>query len=337
MGNYNISNIPISVIMCVYNAEEYLDISVKSILEQDFTDYEFIIVNDASTDDTSNILSSFKDKRIKIIENKKNLGLTKSLNRALKLAKGEYIARMDADDISLSNRFSVQYSYLQNHLEIDIVGSQVIHFDNDKEYFFSKPETTQSINTSLFYSNPIMHPSVMIRKSFIINNELSYREKLKYSQDYGLWIDSHLKGRIVNLNKILLHYRISSNNITSSTKHDSGKRHLEIFDLLFDANNIQLTNEEKFNYVQSIYSPNFKIDYHILKIAFSKILSGVYKNEEYNVDILKNIFGYIWLKNIIRKRNIMRIFSVYTYYGIKETFRRFKSDWKLKSRYYKSM
>ena len=117
--------------MSVYNGEKYLKQAIDSILTQDFKDFEFIIVNDASTDKTAQILDKYDNARIKVLVNKKNLGLAKSLNIAIKQAKGEYIARMDDDDISLPSRFSKQLEYLQKYSDVGVLGTQ-IDVINDK-------------------------------------------------------------------------------------------------------------------------------------------------------------------------------------------------------------
>ncbi len=137
-------NPKVSVIMSVYNGDKYLREAIESILNQTFTDFEFIIVNDGSTDNSLEIIESYDDERIKTINNKKNIGLTKSLNKALKFAKGKYIARQDADDVSLPNRFEKQVEYLDSHPEVALVGTSVYLIDENgkiigKRIAFAKP------------------------------------------------------------------------------------------------------------------------------------------------------------------------------------------------------
>ena len=116
----------ISVVMSVYNDSGNLESSISSVLNQDFQDFEFLIMNDGSSDDTQNILNKFlKDKKIKIFKNKKNLGLTKSLNLLLAESKGEYVARQDSDDLSISERFTKQLNYIENN-NLDLCGSRAI-------------------------------------------------------------------------------------------------------------------------------------------------------------------------------------------------------------------
>jgi glycosyltransferase involved in cell wall biosynthesis len=113
----------ISVVMSVYNGEKYLRQAIESILQQTYTDFEFIIIDDGSTDSSREIIQSYDDKRIRLVINEQNIGLTKSLNKGIRLAKGEFIARMDADDISLPQRFEKQVAYLDSHPEVGVLGT----------------------------------------------------------------------------------------------------------------------------------------------------------------------------------------------------------------------
>ncbi len=127
----------ISVVLPVYNSEKYIAEAVQSILDQTFTDFELLIINDASTDGTLQILESFKDDRLKIINNPTNLKVVKSLNKGLELAQGEFIARMDADDIAYPQRFEKQIAYFKKYPQVDVCGTWVQAFGDDNFIFFS--------------------------------------------------------------------------------------------------------------------------------------------------------------------------------------------------------
>ena len=157
----------ISVLMSVNNGERYLKQSIDSIIHQTFNDFEFIIINDGSNDDSLKIIKSYNDNRIKLINNKKRLGLTKSLNIGLKSCKSDIIARMDADDISKKDRFEKQYHYLLKNKDIAVLGGQVILIDqNDNELKQNPryPLSNQLIKWELFNEVPFCHPSIFIRK-----------------------------------------------------------------------------------------------------------------------------------------------------------------------------
>lgn len=199
----------ISVLTAVYNGTPYLREAIDSILNQTFSDFEFIIINDGSTDETAEILSSYTDPRIRIIKNSKNLGLTKSLNIGLKIARGIYIARMDADDIALPERLQIEKKFLDNHLDIVAVGSEIDLINEDgkkvgEKHLIQYPEI---IRFRMVIANQLAHPTILFRKSIIIENG-GYDEHFKYAQDYELW--SRLNERNYHFSNIaasLLRYR----------------------------------------------------------------------------------------------------------------------------------
>jgi len=180
----------ISVIMSVFNGEEYLEESIKSILNQTFKDFEFIIVNDGSTNRTEEILEKYqsKDPRIKIIVNEENIGLTKSLNKAIDISRGKYIARQDADDISLPQRLEKQVEFLETHNEIKVLGTFGYKIDKDGDILAEQtlPISLEQIKKTLIKTNPFIHSSVMMEKE-IIDRVGKYNEKFRTSQDYELW------------------------------------------------------------------------------------------------------------------------------------------------------
>ena len=178
----------VSVVMPVYNTrEEYLCEAIESILDQTFTDFEFIIVDDGSDERTKRIIDSYCDDRIIVVTNIENIGITKSLNKGISIAKGKYIARMDSDDISSFDRFEKQVAYLESHPNINILGTYV--YDGDQiRYEFS--DISQKERRTLFILENVgpIHPSVMIRKIFFDNNRIRYNEDFRFAQDYELWI-----------------------------------------------------------------------------------------------------------------------------------------------------
>ena len=180
----------ISVIMSVYNEEKYVQESIESILSQSFKDFEFIIVNDGSFDRTEEILKDWakKDSRIKIITNEKNIGLTKSLNKAIKIAQGKYIARQDADDISLFQRLEKQVEFLERNPGIKILGTFGYLITQNKDVLGKEivPVSSQAIKKALIKKNPFMHNSIMIEKE-TLDKVGGYNEKFIVVQDYELW------------------------------------------------------------------------------------------------------------------------------------------------------
>ncbi|OQY14044.1 MAG: hypothetical protein B6I30_01800 [Desulfobacteraceae bacterium 4572_187] len=217
-------NPKISVVMSVYNGKKHLKEAVESVLCQSCQDFEFIIVNDASTDKTNEILESFDDPRIKIIKNTENMGLTKSLNIGIKAAKGKYIARMDADDISLPHRFEIQVEYLERNPECAVAGSSYYQIDDKGticsfiEVLTNDPDIKEGLKTQNWFG----HGSVMMKKDAFLKAG-GYNEKYKFAQDYDLWLRLAAEHRLANIKEPLYCWRVSSSNI--SKLKSSEQRH----------------------------------------------------------------------------------------------------------------
>lgn len=209
----------ISVIMAAYNTEKYLDVSIKSILNQTFSNFELIIINDASKDNSLNIIDKYQkiDKRIQLLNNRKNIGPAASRNRGLKIARGKFIAILDADDISLPRRLETQHQFLEDHPDIFLCGSGTICIDESGNTI-EVPEIVvgyKLIETILPRRNCIAHSSIMFR-----NNAFFYREKFVYSHDYDFYLILLSKGlNLENLEDRLVKYRTTSGNITFSKKN----------------------------------------------------------------------------------------------------------------------
>lgn len=196
------NNPEISVIMSVYDGQSCLLEAVESILNQTFKDFEFIIIDDGSTDRTPEILKEYarKDERIKIITNPKNIGLTKSLNQAIKEAKGKYIVRMDADDISLPERLEQQIEFMRKNPEAGLLGTTYYEMNLKGEIVGDKffPTSNKKLKKVLIKYNPFFHASVMIRKEILDRIGL-YNENIPKAQDYDLWFRIAKDYKIANL------------------------------------------------------------------------------------------------------------------------------------------
>lgn len=198
----------ISVIMPAYNGEQYLQEAIQSILDQTEKNFEFVIINDGSTDNTWKMLKNNSDTRIRLFQNEKNIGLAGSLNKGLALARGMYITRMDADDIALPKRFEKQIAYLECHPEVGVLGSQMMITDAKGKVTgtYRVPQTHGAILWRLFFGNPMAHPTVMFRRTVLRENE-GYDTTLGASQDKELWARLIHRTQFANLNENLLKYR----------------------------------------------------------------------------------------------------------------------------------
>lgn len=226
------TNPTISVIMPVYNGEKFLSMAIDSILEQSFEDFEFIIIDDGSSDGTEGIIKSYSDPRIVYLNNQSNKGLSHSLNLGIKRALGQYIARMDADDISSNNRFETQINYLEKNNEVDILGSAAYLIDENDKIFgkANKPKSHIEIMWQSLFSTPLIHPTIMGRTAIFKDN--FYDESAKNSEDYELWsrLLFEKKAILHNLDIPLINYRVHSKSFTRSLdpkmQHNSLKNQL---------------------------------------------------------------------------------------------------------------
>ena len=210
----------ISVIMPFYNCEKFLDESIWSILNQTFSDFEFIIINDASTDKSEEIVKKYlTDKRIIYIKNTENKWIVFNLNKVIDLVKGEFVARMDGDDISEKSRFQEQLDFLEKNKDICLVWSFVELIDENWEKIWTLEKNIQNekIKKDLFLYSQFIHPSVMIRTDIL--KKYKYREEFLYCEDYDLWFRLIYWWLLTaNLDKYLLKYRIHSNSSSKNSK-----------------------------------------------------------------------------------------------------------------------
>ena len=232
----------ISVVMPAYNAENYIAEAIESILNQTYTDFEFLIINDGSTDRTEEIILSYKDERIVYLKNEKNSGIVYTLNRGLKSAKGQYIARMDADDISMPERFEKQIEFMERHKDIGALGTSIVIFgEGINERRFDFEVDNNSLKSNLFFNSCFAHPSVMIRREIITKYNILYEEEYQGREDFVMWWRIAAVSKLASLQVPLLYYRQHNNQITKNLSQDhkkqSGKflsERLKIFTCDFD-------------------------------------------------------------------------------------------------------
>lgn len=214
------SDLRLSVVMSIYKEPEaWIRLSIDSILGQTVSDFEFIIINDNPARAENDLLLQEyqqKDSRIRVIRNAENLGLTKSLNLGLQAARGKYIARMDADDFAFPERFAVQLQYMQEHP--DCIASSGLAYLWDGSNIIGKMYRPVDYPEILYYSfssSPFVHPLLMMRRESLANYGIRYDEDFRYSQDYKLAVDMLKVGKIGNVNRCLLKYRVSTQQISS--------------------------------------------------------------------------------------------------------------------------
>lgn len=207
----------ISVLMCVRNGQKHIGKSIESVLSQTFENFEFLILDDESKDETAEIIREYsKDKRIKVFKNEENLGLTRSLNKLLKLSRGEYVAIIDSDDIAKEKRLQKQISFMDEEKDIAMVASNCDVVDDNSVFLYTHcpPSNDTALRWSLTFRNPIRHSTVMIRRSCLFKTGM-YDESFSCAQDYDMWqrMSSHFKIAVIpeTLAEIRVHEKTISN------------------------------------------------------------------------------------------------------------------------------
>ena len=204
----------ISVVMPAYNAERYLKEAIDSVLAQSYTHFELILLNDGSTDSTENIILSYKDPRIRYIANEKNIGLIETLNKGIELSTGEFILRMDADDVCLPERFEKQVAFMNLNPTVGAAGTAYYSLSDKglkKFPVLTEPGVLKSV---LLFNSCLCHPSVIIRKSVLEQHAIRYNKNYMHSEDYGLWVELVKVSKLANLPDLLLKYRYHTGQIS---------------------------------------------------------------------------------------------------------------------------
>ena len=291
--------IKVSVIMPAYNAEKYLVEAIDSILNQTFTNFELIIINDGSTDNTAKIVEKYvqQDNRIHFINNKENKGLIAVLNEGLDAACGEYIARMDSDDISLPDRFAKQVKYMDKHPECGLLGTCYKMFGDSNEVIMLPKQVTI---IDMLTGGWVAHPTVMMRKSIMDKYHFRYDSDYVAAEDYDLWTRLVQVTEVHNLQEVLLNYRWHGENV-SITKAEIQKQN--VIRIQRNVANILVNNRAIFDkYFKSVRWLYF-LGIPIIKIQkyeafkFKYYLFGV-------LPIMKiknnDVYLFFVLKNIVR-------------------------------------
>lgn len=314
----------ISVVMSVYNGEKYLSEAIESILCQTYKDFEFIIINDGSTDKSLSIIEKYKaqDERIVIID-RKNKGLIASLNEGIDKARGKYIARMDADDISLPERFDEELKVMESDKEIVVCGSWINVFSENKKNKIKKYFVEdKKIKANLLMSCCFAHPSVMIRKDAFIDNNIWYDKNYTHAEDYHLWTQLAKIGKFYNIPKALLKYRFLETSITRIADKNESQRK-EVYTNIF-CETLKLINYERTNReieINTIISHKDrmkvnKLNLNELQVYFERIVHANHKVNFADDFTLKLMLGNRWLLNFMIHKNIKSLFSRYFLYGV---------------------
>ncbi len=289
----------LSIIITTYNSGKYISQAIESVLEQTFGDFELIIINDGSTDNTKEIVSAFSDERIKYFENEKNEGIVFSRNKGLKLAQGSYIGMLDADDIAHPNKFELQIDFLKNNPEFGMLGAWAKFIDDEGKHFpgsWKLKAKPQAIPAIMLFKNYFLQSAVLYRKECI--GSFSFKEGFEIGEDYLIWYEILKKWKAWNLQQYLLDYRVHEKSITQNNIEFKREKEREVFKIILSDLEIKPSDEElelhilirEGNAIGDIETLLF-IEKWLLKIIAQNRLLKIYDTK-----ILERIVFERWLK-----------------------------------------
>lgn len=284
----------VSVVMPMRNAESFLPDSVGSILRQTYRNFEFVILDDDSSDGSADAVKSFNDKRIRLLRNERQMGVAESLNRGLEEARGKYIARMDADDISMPERLARQVAYLEENTSIAAVGTRVAFFGGPKLMPDLRPCTNTVCGAFLIFGTPIVHPSAMMRKALLNECGLMYRSDFSRSEDYDLWARMDGFGGLSNLPEVMLKYRLHMQSVTSQFQETMVVQHRIIMNRVLKNRRIDIT-EAELDLLSSIAHCERSASFPKL-IAASSLLKKIMSAEPEAPVAMRHAAGVAWLR-----------------------------------------
>lgn len=237
----------VSVLMPCYNVELYVEEALSSIMRQTYTHLEIIVINDSSTDNTLSILETLalQDSRIKVVSNSSNLKLIDTLNKGVEICSGEYIARMDADDISFPDRIERQVAFLEENKDYDIVSTQFYTFKTGvkKKNLYHNPETNEDLRAYLLFRSGICHPAVMIRRTLFSEKKLSFEKEYLHVEDYALWVKAVYVTKLANLADPLLFYRVHDSQVSVVNEQKQLDNKKAVFKIHCEKLGLPLTSE----------------------------------------------------------------------------------------------
>ena len=305
-----IDNPTISVVLSVYNGGEFLTEAIESILNQTYKDFEFIIINDGSTDGSLELIREFEkqDSRIVLIT-RENKGLIASLNEGIEKSKGKYIARMDADDISLPNRFEVQLEFMEKNLNIGVCGSWIEVFgEGYKAKVVKVAPNDEELRAMLIFTVPVMHPSVMMRKDLLDIYNLRYNEEYQSAEDYKMWLDCAKFIKLANIEKVLLKYRILNTGMTRVAETTQNDKRYEVIGRIFKEALAKMgvensEEENQFHYIlishERIVKTNVDIEYldkYLNKLLNANKSSKLYQHRYLKYLLIKKFLVVVYFK-----------------------------------------
>lgn len=279
----------VSVLMPVYKTKEsYLRTAIESVLAQTYKDFELLLLDDCPECRSERVVEDYPDARIRYFQNAENMGIAGSRNKLISLAKGEYLAVMDHDDISLPRRLEVETAYLDAHPEVGVVSGQCKNLPGGQISRY--PEENNDIVKHLLFSCCVVHSASMLRKSVLVQNNIAYQDLFSPAEDYALWSSLIGKTRFHNLRDVVLHYRNHRGNTSHQQKEKMNRARLRIIQ------NTRAVHSDLWNSLQS----------NLLEVYRIKLLGVPVLKLEGNCEIYRGkLFNVLPICSIKRKQQLM--------------------------------
>lgn len=319
----------VTVLLPVFNGEEYLRETMHSILKQTYLNFEFLIIDDGSTDNSPEIINSFQDSRIRLLKNPTRLKLSGALNRGIEEARGKYIARMDADDIAFPNRLAAQVEFLDSHPEIGMCGTAIEIFGKEPERIDIYPKATEDIRSYGLFDCPFCHPSVMFRKELFNKFNLRYNGEYYPTEDYELWSRVIELFPTANLGQVLLRYRIHDKSMTGADWDEMDKKATDVIRPLLTEFHMEFTEEQlqlhrNIGRGRSCKLKNLQ-ELHQAELWLAKLLKCNGTKELYNQESLAQVVSLVWFRLCVNSSSLgTRVLTRYLGSGLAGNHRSLK-------------
>jgi glycosyltransferase involved in cell wall biosynthesis len=306
------NNPQVSVIMPVFNSRKYVCEAINSVLNQSFTNFEFLIIDDCSTDDSASLIKEFSDNRIRFYQNEVNLGYIKSLNFLINESKGNFIVRHDNDDFSSKDRILNQIRFLEKNPNYLVCGSNVRVFGNKNAFSFL-PQSDSECRVYLIFNSPFYHPSVCFRRKVFSDLKLFYNSNLMPAEDYDMWIRISDFGKIANLPSVEFNLRTHDRNTSSLNVQKQKRILLELRDKYFSENlKLKIDTNENELLSKLTYSNSFSsIEITELEQLFTKIKISNFATNILNRADLDFWLLYFWTKACFKNAEFKYSFNRY--------------------------
>lgn len=298
----------VTVLMPAHNAARYVAEAIQSVLDQTFADFELLVIDDGSTDTTTDVVSRFTDPRIRLVSNDRNMGIAGTLNRGFELARGEYIARMDADDLCRPARLEGQVRFMDLHRDVVLVGTWFATFGNGFRRVVKPPCSDPELRAWLLAECPFGHPTVMLRRSVLQQHGISYDANFSRVEDYELWSRLAGYGQIANIPQVLVEYRehpaqVSSRFSAVQTVQANLVRRRLLADIMPNASQTDIEL-----HLRAISGWHSTDSIAAVELWLARVLSANLQCGKYEAAALASVVGTLWYRFLSRRtdRSLIR-------------------------------